>query len=60
MPGPQLVGARAGREVEQGVESERAVAARAGVGSLSGTVRRDERRDHRVAELFPEIERHVR
>ncbi len=47
-------------EVEQGIEPEGAVAARARVRRLTRAVGRHERRDHRLAELLPKVERHVR
>ena len=60
MTRPQLVGSCTLRECHELVESKRAVAAHARIGSLTGAIRVDERVDDRALELLAEIERHVR
>ena len=60
MTRPQLVGSRTLRECHELVESKRAVAAHARIGSLAGAIRVDERVDDRALELLAEVERHVR
>ena len=57
---PELPGAGPGREREQLVEAEAAVAAPARVRRLAARVPLDERLDDGAAELLAQIERHVR